>query len=154
MSLFAPSYLTAAIREDGLEGSLASAGSISELIDALVHLESQIGTANFQRQFEINRRGTLSKAIDVMRDAKNAAAQSGQSINEVLRTAQGAKVALTVTVIIIFIGIWSGAAGGLLVGLGVTIVLGAAAWYFWPMLKMTIGTMSVGSTRGFGARGY
>lgn len=145
MSIYSPSYLTAAIREDGLEGSLAAAGNVTELIDTLAHLESQVGTANFQRQFEVNRRGTLSRAIDVMRDAKNAASQTGQTVNEILRTAQGAKLAITVTIIIIFVSIWAGIAGGPIVGIGMTIVLGASAWYFWPFLRMTLGTM--GQTR-------
>jgi hypothetical protein len=71
-----------------------------------------------------------------MRDAKNAASHTGQTINDVMRTAQGIKVALSIAFVIVFVGIWAGIAGGFLLGAGTIIILGVAAWYFWPMLKM------------------
>jgi len=141
MSNFSASYLSNAIREDGLEGSLAAVGSINDLIDALVHLEGLQGTANFQRDFERDRRGTLSKAIDVVRDTKKIVSETGQSMDTVFRTIGNIRVGLGVGIVIIFISIWAGMLNTY-VGMGTFIVLSGLAWYFWSWVKLTLGNVA------------
>lgn len=144
MSNFSPSYLTAALREDGLEGSLAAVGTINDLINALVHLEGLHGTANFQRDFETSRRMTLSKAIDLVRDSKALMNETGQSIDGVFRAVGNARLGFAVAIVILFISLWAGGAAssmgyGLYVGFGTAAVLTGAAWYFWSWIRLTLG---------------
>jgi hypothetical protein len=141
MSNFSASYLSNAIREDGLEGSLTAVGSINDLIDALVHLEGLQGTANFQRDFDRDRRGTLSKAIDVVRDTKKIASETGQSIDTVFRTIGNIRIGLGVGVVILFISIWVGTIH-ISAGFGTFIVLSGLAWYFWSWVKLTLGNVA------------
>jgi len=147
MSNFSASYLSNAIREDGLEGSLAAVGSINDLIDALVHLEGLQGTANFQRDFERDRRGTLSKAIDVVRDTKKIVSETGQSMDTVFRTIGNIRVGLGVGIVIIFISIWAGMLNTY-VGMGTFIVLSGLAWYFWSWVRLTLGNIAASQTIG------
>lgn len=143
MTSLSPSYLAQALREDGLDSSLESVGNISDLIDALVHLESLSGTANFQRDLSVNRRAVLAKGIDVVRDTKKMAADTGQTIDSVYRTIGNVRLGFAVVIVVIVVSFWMGVGtGSAIAGVGTALVLGLLSWYYWSVLKLTLGNAS------------
>lgn len=135
--MYSISYLTDAIREDGLDVQLSAVGNINDLTDALLHMETAVGTANFKRDFEMNRRAVLMRAINFIRDAKNAGAVVGQTMDNVSRTIVGLRIGGSVAMIILFISFFIGiGTGSFIAAIIAAIIMGGAAWYFWPYIRL------------------
>lgn len=140
-------YVSDVISEEMLGQRLAAVGTLTDLVDTLRIMQTNIGLADFNRRWDISRRQVILEAIDRMADTKEITARTGETIHDVNRFMNNAKIIFAVFAVIAFISLFAGVSLHWLAGLGTFILLGALAFFGWPYIKLFVNNMPASDNR-------